>query len=141
MRLSMLRMCPCGCGRVVKGKRKYASKSCVKVGRTTTSRSKVKCKCGCGHYLSMRQARTGIKFINYSHANMYNAKKLKGKKYNMIKDRDKGLSNIIKDQDKGLSNMIYGKQYCKNYDGTELNCIMCMEQALFKVKSCYKEGK
>lgn len=128
MRLTKHRLCLCGCGRVVKGRRKYASNSCAKVNHPFTSRSKVKCKCGCGHYLSMRQAQTGIKFVNHSHANMYNAKKLKGKKYNMMKN-------------KGFSEMIDGKQYCKNYNSNELNCVMCMEQALFKAKSCYKEGR
>lgn len=33
------------------------------------------------------------------------------------------------------------KQYCKNYNGTDLVCVECIEQAIFKVKSCYKAGR
>lgn len=33
------------------------------------------------------------------------------------------------------------KDYCKNYDGTDLACVNCIEQAIFKIKSCYKAGK
>lgn len=32
-------------------------------------------------------------------------------------------------------------KYCKNYNGIDLACIQCIEQAIFKIKSCYKAGK
>lgn len=36
---------------------------------------------------------------------------------------------------------INGRQYCKNYDKNDLNCIMCVEQAIFKCQQCYGEVK
>lgn len=35
----------------------------------------------------------------------------------------------------------YGKLYCEHYDSAYYNCVNCMEQAVFKYKSCYKEAK
>jgi hypothetical protein len=31
-----------------------------------------------------------------------------------------------------------GKHYCKNFDKDKVTCIMCIENAIFTVKSCYK---
>ena len=34
---------------------------------------------------------------------------------------------------------INGNQYCANYSKNNLICIMCIENATFKAKGCYKE--
>ena len=34
-----------------------------------------------------------------------------------------------------------GKMYCEHYDSAYYNCVNCMEQAVFKYKTCYKEAK
>lgn len=32
------------------------------------------------------------------------------------------------------------KRYCENYEGNNLSCVMCIEQAIFTVKPCYQKG-
>lgn len=34
-----------------------------------------------------------------------------------------------------------GKLYCKNFDQAYYTCVNCMEQAVFKYKSCFQEAE
>lgn len=89
--------------------------------------SNILCACGCGLHLSNRQAKKGIRFRNRTHANKWNGKNvLLGKKYNKIKKDEYDMR-------------MNGRQYCKNYKKDELNCLLCVEEAIFKVRSCYKD--
>lgn len=36
---------------------------------------------------------------------------------------------------------VNGRQYCGGFDKHDLACIICIEQAVFKCKACYKEVK
>lgn len=42
-------------------------------------------------------------------------------------------------QDKSIK--FSGNEYCKNFDPSYYTCVNCMEQAVFKYKSCYKEAE
>lgn len=127
------RKCACGCGLYVKGENKYATKICRKASYPAASLSNVKCKCGCGRFLRVEQVKMGIKFFSTIHANLYNAKLNKEKKYK---------SRKLKEDMEYYQKMTYGKKYCDNYDKDSLSCVMCLEQALFKAKSCWvNKGK
>lgn len=41
----------------------------------------------------------------------------------------------------GFSNDLIGNLYCKNWNKDKIECVMCIEQAIFKIKSCYKDAK
>ena len=30
------------------------------------------------------------------------------------------------------------KSYCKNYSRKNIECVVCMEQVIFKIKKCYQ---
>lgn len=97
-------------------------------GLETDGDSDVLCACGCGLHLRKRQAERGGKFRNIAHANRWKGQHvLKGKKYN------KG------DKEEDFDMPVNGRKYCKNYLKNNLNCILCIENATFKVKPCYKE--
>lgn len=127
------RKCACGCGLYVKGGNKYATKTCIKASSPAASLSNVKCKCGCGRFLRLEQVKMGIKFFSTIHANLYNAKLNKGKKYKPRKDK-------LKEDTEYYQHMTDGRMYCANYDKDSLSCVMCLEQALFTAKSCYNKG-
>lgn len=124
------RKCACGCGLYVRGENKYATKACRKANYPAASLSKVKCKCGCGKYLRVEQVKIGVKFFSTVHANLYNAKLNKGKKY-------KHHKNTFKEDTEYYQHMTDGRMYCANYDKDSLSCVMCLEQALFTAKSCW----
>lgn len=35
---------------------------------------------------------------------------------------------------------VNGKMYCANYLKNDIACMICIEQAIFRAKSCYKES-
>lgn len=127
------KLCACGCGLPVKYPHKYATKTCIKADNPRAIRSNIKCKCGCGNFLRVEQAKRGIKFFSTIHDNMYNAKLNKGKKY-------KPRKNKLEEDTEYYKQMANGKMYCSAYDKDSLSCVMCIEQALFTAKSCWKKG-
>lgn len=92
--------------------------------------SDVLCACGCGVHLRSKQVKKGIRFRNRTHANRWKGKNLfKGMKYNK---EEKKVSPKV-----GFN----GRMYCGNFDKQSVACITCIELAVFKARSCYKERK
>lgn len=116
----------------------------------------VYCACGCGkelshskqfYYLIRGESHEEPHFYSRKHAAIYRERRRKELSYYKRKDvkekikRKKTYRNRKRECEMDKPIKFDGKMYCEHYDSEYYNCVNCMEQAIFKYKSCYKEAK
>ena len=94
------------------------------------------CACGCGKRLYNKHKYSNGKYLNQKHYARHREKlRAENGYYEMIK-KEKKQTKVTKEKQPIKFD---GKMYCEHYDKNYYNCVNCMEQAVFKYKSCYKE--
>ena len=95
----------------------------------------VYCKCGCGRKLTLKQKKEGRIYSSLVCSNRVHANERKGKKRGPYdKTKSKGCAHQYRYEQDGVS--YKGKSVCLKFENTDINCVMCYEQGLFRKKDC-----
>ena len=98
------------------------------------------CKCGCGKELTLQQKKWGGIYATRKCANRMKGLKEKGIKKGKYQGfADGAYGRQLRYQKNGVS--YQGKSVCLNYDDTNINCVICYEQGLYRAKSCRIKGE